>query len=103
MNVALRLSNTNELSKRLCDLSRDNFYDVYKRFEWPEELGHDYLAMSPEITTLSGTELWGTLSDEQKRKLTIVETATLFSNTQTLSEPYITARRSGARDVCYGF
>lgn len=75
------LPNTNKLSKRLSQLSRDRFYDVYKQFEWPEKLDHDYLSMSPEITTLSGTELWSTLSDEQKWKLTICEAANLFSNT----------------------
>jgi hypothetical protein len=75
------LSNTNELSERLSGLSRDRFYDVYKQFKWSEELDHDYLSMSPEITTLYGTELWGTLSDEQQWKLTICEAATLFSNT----------------------
>ena len=81
MKSAINLSDTNKLSERLSALSRGEFYDVYKQFEWPEELGHDHLAMPPEITTLSGTELWGTLSDEQQRKLTICETATLFSNT----------------------
>ncbi len=75
------LSTTSELSERLSRMSRDKFYDVYKQFEWPDELGADYLAMSPEITTLSGTEIWSSLTDEQKRKLTICETATLFSNT----------------------
>ena len=76
-----KLTTTNELSARLSALSCEKFYDVYKQFEWPEELGSDYFAMSPEITTLNGTEIWSTLSDEQIRKLTITETATLFSNT----------------------
>ncbi|NOX51641.1 MAG: diiron oxygenase [Gammaproteobacteria bacterium] len=75
------LVNTNQLSERLSTLSRDQFYDVYKRFDWPTELAHDSFAMSPEITTLYGTNVWSSLNDEQKRKLTICETATLFSNT----------------------
>ena len=79
--MSAHLAATNRLSKRLSALSQEQFYDVYKSFSWPEELGSDQLAMSPEITTLSGTEVWSTLSDEQIRKLTITETATLFSNT----------------------
>ena len=43
------LPTTSELSKRLSALSRDHFYDVYKQFDWPDELGHDYLGMSPEL------------------------------------------------------
>lgn len=78
---AVDLTRTNELSRRLSALSRERFYDVYHSFEWPERLDPDRFAMSPEITTLAGTEVWSALTDEQIRALTIYETATLFSNT----------------------
>lgn len=81
MKPETALNNTRELSRRLSVMSRERFYDVYDRFQWPERLGSDFLAMSPEITTLSGTEVWSSLSDEQIRRLSICETGTLFSNT----------------------
>lgn len=81
MKHAMDLHRTNTLAERLSALSRENFYDVYRQFEWPDELAADELAMPEELTTLHGTEVWSSLTDEQKRKLTICETGTLFSNT----------------------
>lgn len=75
------LSHTNDLSKRLSALSREHFYDVYRTFDWPDEIDPDHLSMPPEVTTLSGTEVWSSLTDEQIHRLTICETATLFANT----------------------
>ena len=75
------MTRTDELSERLTAKSREVMYDVYKRFEWTDELEADQLAMSPEITTLYGTDVWDTLTDEQKRRLTICETGNLFANT----------------------
>lgn len=72
---------TNELTHRLSALSRDNFYNVYEAISWPDELDNDKTAMPPELTSLYGTDVWSTLNDEQIRKLTITETANLFSNT----------------------
>lgn len=72
---------TNALTQRLDALSRDNFYNVYESIDWPEQLDPERTAMAPELTTLAGTDYWSSLSDEQIRKLTITETATLFSNT----------------------
>lgn len=81
MKTEISRSRTNALAERLTAQSRERFYDVYEQFEWPDRLDPDAFSMSPEITTLSGTPIWSTLSDEQKWRLTITETATLFSNT----------------------
>lgn len=80
MKTEISTSRTNALAERLSALSRERFYDVYKQFEWPDKLDPDSFSMSPELTTLSGTPIWSTLSDEQKWRLTICESATLFSN-----------------------
>ena len=74
-------SRTDNLTHRLNQLSRDNFYNVYDSIQWPEKLSASKTAMPPELTTLMGTEIWSSLSDEQIHKLTLTETATLFSNT----------------------
>ncbi len=81
MKQAPGFSNTSELSRRLNALSRENFYDVYKSFEWPDELGGDYLAIAPEYTTLYGTDVWSSLTDEQIRMVSITDTANLYANT----------------------
>lgn len=81
MKSEISTSRTNALAERLSALSRERFYDVYEQFEWPERLDPDSFSMSPEITTLCGTPVWSALTDEQKWRLTITETATLFSNT----------------------
>jgi hypothetical protein len=81
MNCSIDLTRTNRLSARLNALSREQFYDVYRQFDWPEGLDRDRFAMSPELSTLAGTPLWDDISDEQKWRLTITETGNLFSNT----------------------
>ena len=78
---ACTFPSTSELAARLNAKSREGFYDVYESFDWPEELAADYLAVPLEYTTLYGTEVWSDLNDEQKRKLTITDTANLYANT----------------------
>ena len=81
MTDASCFTNTNELAARLNAISREGFYDVYKTFDWPERLAADQLAVPFEYTTLYGTDVWSDLNDEQKRKLTITDTANLYANT----------------------
>ncbi|UJR87061.1 diiron oxygenase [Sandaracinus amylolyticus] len=75
------MTRTDELSRRLIAASRDELYDVYRRFEWTDRLDRDRYAMPPELLTLHGTPIWGDLSDEQRHRLSIAETANLFANT----------------------
>lgn len=75
------MTRTDDLSKRLSAASREEFYDVYRRFEWGAELDRDRWSMPPELLTLYGTELWSELTDEQKHRLATCELANLFANT----------------------
>ena len=75
------MTRTDELSARLSAASREAFYDVYRRFAWTERLDVDRWAMPPELLTVYGTPVWGDLTDEQRHKLSIAETANLFANT----------------------
>jgi hypothetical protein len=75
------MTRTDDLSRRLSATSREAFYDVYRRFDWSEEIDRDRWAMPPELLTLYGTDLWGDLTDEQKHRLSVCETANLFANT----------------------
>lgn len=75
------MNGTDQLCARLCAKSREDMYDVYERFEWTDAIDPDRPAMTPELTTLYGTELWAGLTDEQKHRLTVCETGNLFANT----------------------
>lgn len=72
---------TDRLCERLSAKSRENFYDVYKRFEWTDRIDPDRFGMPPEITTLHGTDVWDELDDEQKHRLGICEAGNLFAGT----------------------
>ena len=75
------MDRTDRLSERLSEKSREDLYDVYRRFDWTPSIDPDQLAMPPEITTLAGTDVWGTLTDAQTHALTVHETGNLFANT----------------------
>ncbi len=75
------MTKTDQLCERLCAKSREDFYDVYNRFEWTERIDPDHVAMPLEITTLYGTDVWGSLTDEQKHRLAVCEVGNLFSGT----------------------
>lgn len=75
------MDRTDRLCERLSAKSREDIYDVYRRFEWTDRIDPDRFAMTPELTTLWGTDAWGTLSDEQRHRLAVCETGNLFANT----------------------
>lgn len=75
------MTKTDQLCERLCAKSREDFYDVYNRFEWTETIDSDRLAMPLEYTTLYGTDVWAGLTDEQKHRLAICEVGNLFAGT----------------------
>jgi hypothetical protein len=75
------MDRTSEISRRLIRASREDVYDVYRRFEWKERLDDDRWGMPPELVSLYGTDVWPSLSDDQRRRLSVLETANLFANT----------------------
>ncbi len=75
------MTDTDRLCERLSAKSRESFYDVYKRFEWPDRIDPDLFGMPPEITTLYGTEIWDQLTDEQQHRLGVCEAGNLFAGT----------------------
>lgn len=72
---------TDEIARRLTRSSREDLYDVYRRFDWKERLDADRWALPPELLTLHGTELWSGLPDRTKHRLSILEAANLFATT----------------------
>lgn len=75
------MTRTSEIARRLIRASRDDVYDVYRRFEWKPRLDTDRWAMPPELLSLHGTDVWSALRDEQRHALSVLETANLFANT----------------------
>jgi hypothetical protein len=64
---------------RLTDLSRNNFYNAFERFEWPESLPGDALWMSPELMTVYGTRAGSALGEDQLIRLSKWESIGFYS------------------------
>lgn len=71
-----RLSN---VARRLSGISRASQIDMTCHFEWPDEVPTDVYWMSPYLLTVSGTDLDGELSDEQRMLLSQYELLNFFS------------------------
>ncbi len=78
-----------ELCVRLTRQSREQLWDVYSEIEWPERLSGERYAMSPELISIHGTELWDSLDEGQRMRLSLYELATLFSITLQGERPLV--------------
>jgi len=68
-----------EVAERLSVTSRENRYDVYTIFDWPDALEQDRYWMSPELMTCYGTEAWDDLGEADRVRLSHVEAVHFFS------------------------
>lgn len=78
-----------DLAVRLTAQSREQFWNVYTDIEWPEALDTDRYAMTPELISIHGTELWDRLDEEQRRRLSLYEVANFFSLTLQGERPLV--------------
>jgi hypothetical protein len=78
-----------QLASKMTKLSREQLWDVYREFDWPETLTEDRYYMAPELMSLYGTELWDELSDEQRRRLSLFEIGNFFSLTLQGERPLV--------------
>jgi P-aminobenzoate N-oxygenase AurF len=83
------LDSTSELAQRLTKGSRKLLWDVYSYFDWPESLGEDQWAMSPELVSLYGTEMWDAMSESQQKRLSLFELGNFFSLTLQGERPLV--------------
>lgn len=67
------------LLNRLTRLSKDNRYDVFTRFDWPDALPADQYWLPPELLSVHGTVWFDQLSEAGRMRLSQTETAILFS------------------------
>ncbi|MBB5953713.1 hypothetical protein FHS29_000283 [Saccharothrix tamanrassetensis] len=64
---------------RLSSKSVDDYYNPYRLFEWPDSLPEHMWWMSPELTTTHGTEVAGSLREEQLFALSRFESVNFYS------------------------
>ncbi|MGE3636732.1 MAG: diiron oxygenase [Sandaracinaceae bacterium] len=83
------METASELAVKLTKQSRDQFWNVYTEFDWPDALDADRFAMTPELVSIHGTELWESLDDAQKKKLSLYEVANFFSLTLQGERPLV--------------
>ena len=68
-----------EVAAKLSVISRQNSYDPYELFEWPDSLpGTDYW-MAPELMTCYGTPIWDEFTEQQRLTLSQWEAVNFFS------------------------
>lgn len=83
------MESASELAVRLTDLSREQFWNVYTEFDWPDALNPDLYAMQAPLVSIYGTELWDSLDEEQRRNLSRYEIANFFSLTLQGERPLV--------------
>ncbi|MFE9558701.1 diiron oxygenase [Streptomyces sp. NPDC006703] len=67
------------LVTRLSNSSRKSRGDVHTALTWPDAVSSEEYWLSPELSSCYGSEVWDSLSDEARRKLTRCELVNFFS------------------------
>ncbi len=83
------MESARELAARLTEQSRQQLWNVYGEIEWPERLEGDRFAMSPELISIHGTELWDSLDAAARVRLSLFEVANFFSLTLQGERPLV--------------
>ncbi|MES9556163.1 MULTISPECIES: diiron oxygenase [unclassified Streptomyces] len=68
-----------DILDRLTTKSIDDYYNPYRLFDWPESLPEQMWWMSPELTTIHGTSLEGSLTEQQRFTLSKYESVNFYS------------------------
>lgn len=83
------MESARELAVRLTRQSRDQLWNVYTELDWPERLTGDRYAMSPELVSIHGTELWESLDEPARMRASLYEVANFFSLTLQGERPLV--------------
>lgn len=68
-----------EVAAQLSTISRNDSYDPYVLFEWPDSLATTDYWMAPELMTCYGTPIWGEFTEQQRLTLSQWESVNFFS------------------------
>lgn len=83
------VESSEQIAHRLTGMSRDQFWNVYTEFEWPEALSGERYCMPAELISIHGTELWESLDEAARLKLSLYECGNLFSLTLQGERPLV--------------
>ncbi len=73
------MQTTDEIVKKLCEVSCKNFLNPYTFIDWPEELSKESWFMSPEYISIFGISVWEELSEAERKRLSFYEAVNFFS------------------------
>lgn len=73
------MQRVSDVASRLSELSRQNRYDPYAAFDWPDSLPAEMYWLSPELMTCHGTSVWDDLSEAARITLSHHEAVSFFS------------------------
>ena len=79
METNINTDKLDQIVKRLCRVSEDNYIDPFSRLEWPEELDRDNWFTSPELISIEGTPIWDKLDESQRKYLSFFEAIGFYS------------------------
>jgi hypothetical protein len=77
------------LAVRLSKASVKKYWNPYTDLEWPESLDKNDWFMSPELTSIYGTDLWNGLTEQQQKSLSFWELINFFSITLQGERPLV--------------
>jgi hypothetical protein len=83
------METASDLAVRLTHQSREQRWDVYSEFDWPEALDPERYAMTPQLISIYGTELWEELDEPARRRLSLFEVGNFFSLTLQGERPLV--------------
>lgn len=78
-----------DIAPRLVKQSREQLWNVYEEFDWPEALSGERYCMAPHLCSIYGTELWDSLDEAQRLKVSFYEAANFFSLTLQGERPLV--------------
>jgi hypothetical protein len=65
--------------KKLCDASVKDYINPYSYLDWPKAMNPEQWFTSPELISLYGTDVYETLSESRKKRLSFFEAVNFFS------------------------
>lgn len=68
-----------DITEKLCRISREHFIDPFSRLEWPDSLDRHQWFMSPELLSVYGTSRYEELDEDARKILSFYETVNFFS------------------------
>lgn len=79
MTADLSSQRLRDVLDRLVTMSRDDYYNPYEVFQWPDSLPESQYWMSPELMSVHGTEVAATLTQDQLHAISKWESINFYS------------------------